>query len=620
MRLPEELQQQVLASLGMADLARMARVSKQWHHVARSDAVWRATALRQGYIHVDCDITTALELCRTDPRHAMASRYLDGTSTYYELCRRLCLLDRHWGRSTAMAEPRTDGVRELSPAARYLRPAGSDEDVWRIKLDHADHCIIVTGRRGGVRTIDVDTGELLWSIPPSETRRCPHLEWSHGYMIFDRESRGHFEVWRSERIIPEVAEPRRGAYRQYAILDAPHPILAYRFQYPTLLSATADDYVLLYDVPSRTLTQKISLASTATRGVNMYVDALTQPLHFDDNFVFLVGGSTFSITVLSRATQSAVWHLRDHLERFGEPSCYVPEPLPTTSALCFQQQHVYPVPPPHMLVASPDDVRRADSAGPSTWSAVHPDVESDTLVLLSQEGLLLFRHYSAHLLHGAAPELIYVQLPNRVYARPEDRPEEPLDEVLPPNWGLMLEHFMPGQLAVAHGRVFMVHGMLLMMDLLAPSGLSARYSDRPGTVPFSVYRWSDVMVLEHRRIHGFPYWNCSCVQMDRTGVYCVSTQVLHKEIDTDLASFSPGYEIECHLKNSTMAMAFRFDLGAEPACRPVDMKSYDDALRAADEEEARIHALAPSTDSDDDLDIQLEPWTDMDESDGSVDL
>lgn len=339
--------------------------------------------------------------------------------------------------------------------------------------------------------------------------------------------------------------------------------------------------------------------------------------------MFLVGGSTYSITVLSRATHSVVWHLRDHLERFGEPQCYVPEPLPTAPALCFQQQHVYPAPPPHMLVASPDNVQRADSAGPSTWSAVHPDAASDTLVLLSQEGLLLFRHYSAHLLHGAAPELVYVELPSRVYARPEDHPEERLEEVLPPNWGIMLEHFMPGQLAVGHGRVFMVHGMLVMLDLLAPSALSARYSDRRGTVPFSVYRWSDVMVLEHRRIHGFPYWNCSCVQMDRTGVYCVSTQVLHKEIGTDLAAFSPGYEVECHLKNSTMAMAFRFDLGAEPACRAVNMKSYDDALRVAEEEEEQVHALAPSTDSDDDLDASIEldqDASDMDESDDSVDL
>jgi len=350
---------------------------------------------------------------------------------------------------------------------------------------------------------------------------------------------------------------------------------------------------------------------------------------FDDHFVFLVGGSTYSITILSRATLDVVWHLREHLERYGEPQCYAPEPLPTPAALCFQQQHVYPVAPPHMLVPSPDDVRREDSAGPSTWAAVHPDRESDTLVLLSQEGLLLFRHYSAHLLRGAAPALIYVELPQRVFARHEDRPGEPLEEVLPHNWGLILEHFMPGQLAVGHGRVFMVHGMLLMLDLLAPSALSARYSDAHGTAPFSVYQWSDVMVMEHRRIHDFPYWNCSCVQMDMTGVYCVSTQVLRKEIGTDLAAFSPGYEVDCHLKNSTMAMAFRFDGGAEPVYRPVDLKSYDDAVHAAEDEEERlIQAMAPSSDSNDDMDASVVLSHDASdsgdehgpESDDSVDL
>lgn len=171
-------------------------------------------ALKYGYIHVDCGIKAALETFSSDPSRSNASRYLEGIDSFYELCRRLCQLDRRWGRTSDMVEPPTDGVRELIPATRYLRPAGSDEDVWRIKLDHADRCVVVTGRRGGIRTIDVDTGEVLWSIPPSETRRCPHLEWSHGYMIFDRVSMGHFEVWRNERIIPDVAEPRRGFYEQ----------------------------------------------------------------------------------------------------------------------------------------------------------------------------------------------------------------------------------------------------------------------------------------------------------------------------------------------------------------------------------------------------------------------
>lgn len=331
----------------------------------------------------------------------------------------------------------------------------------------------------------------------------------------------------------------------------------------------------------------------------------------------MVGGSTYSITILHRATGSVVWHLHEHLQRYGEPKCYIPEPLPTPAMPCFQQQHVYPMATPYMLVASPEDVMREDSAGPSTWSAVHPDHESDTLIMLSQEGLLLFRHYSAHLLHGAAPELIYLELPLQVYARAEDRPEDPLEVRLPAHWGLLLEHFMPGQLAVGHGRAFMTHGMLMMLDLKSPSFVSARYSDGKHIVPFSVYLWTDVMTLERRRIHAFPYWSCSCVQMDLTGIYCVSTQVLRKEIGTDPASFPPDYELECHIKNSTMTMAFRFDIGDEPRFRSVDLQSYDEVLRNAEERERLIQDMDSSSELVDNelpIDLLQEPWSDSEVS------
>lgn len=310
---------------------------------------------------------------------------------------------------------------------------------------------------------------------------------------------------------------------------------------------------------------------------------------FDDHFVFLVGNSTFSITILSRAEGRTVWHLRSHLKQYGEPKCYLPEPLPTTTSPCFQQQHVYPVATPPMMILLPSGPVRENPVGPSTWTAVHPDHESDTLVLLSQEGIMLFRHYSAHLLHGAEPDLIYLEFPLRVFTQPEGRSDMPPEEILPSNWGLIVDHFMPGQLAVGHGRVFMVHGMLLMVDLLTPSALSARYTDGQETVPFSVYRWTDVMSLEHRRIHLFPFSICSCVQMDMSGVYCVSTQNLQREVGTDPASFPPRYEVECHMKNSTMAMAFRFDLGEGPKTRPVTIKPYDDAVRAAEEAQEALY-------------------------------
>ena len=111
--------------------------------------------------------------------------------------------------------------------------ASLTEQVWRIKLDPFDESIITTGRRGGVRAMDAHTGEALWWIPVNQTGRFPHLEFSNGWMIFDR--LGYFEVWRSERLVEDLAdEARRGAFQRFTILDPPRDVRAFRFQYPSL--------------------------------------------------------------------------------------------------------------------------------------------------------------------------------------------------------------------------------------------------------------------------------------------------------------------------------------------------------------------------------------------------
>ena len=185
------------------------------------EPIWRQKALESGFCLHEDDIAAVQHRQKYDLTQSCASRYYDDMTSFYDLCRKRWALESCWGRYSACNTASTSRrTLELFPSRKYFRPALENEDVWRLKLDPVGNYFIVTGRHGGIRTIDIDTGELLWSIPPTETRDCPHLECQDGWMIFDQQAWGRLEVWQSERLTPREGEPpRRGAYRR-CVLDA----------------------------------------------------------------------------------------------------------------------------------------------------------------------------------------------------------------------------------------------------------------------------------------------------------------------------------------------------------------------------------------------------------------
>lgn len=170
------------------------------------------------------------------------------------------------------------------------------ESVHRIKVDEQRKLIISTTGMDfpRVEVRDMETGRGLWFLEPSMGRMYAHLEYSNGFFIFDR-SNGDREVWRlsgsgsqeTTELPPDFdsrAQPEafmledseralrkalghylgrlddfrpRGCFEPYAVLRSPEETRAYRFVYPTLMTA-AHEKIYLWDVPSARIVEVVS--------------------------------------------------------------------------------------------------------------------------------------------------------------------------------------------------------------------------------------------------------------------------------------------------------------------------------------------------------------------------
>lgn len=151
----------------------------------------------------------------------------------------------------------------------------------------------------------METGRNLWLLEPSMGRMYAHLEYSNGFLIFDR-STGDREVWRLCTSPHELTHPvpfndvppdfdiraqpdeimredsqralqnalryycesvgpdfrPRGCFEPYALLRSPEDTRAYRFVYPTLMTV-AYEKVYMWDVPSARIVEVVSGIQTA---------------------------------------------------------------------------------------------------------------------------------------------------------------------------------------------------------------------------------------------------------------------------------------------------------------------------------------------------------------------
>ena len=388
-------------------------------------------------------------------------------SSFYELCQTERRHDVCWGRYRPRPPPHHH-VHELFPAARRL----TDERAWRIRLVPEEHYVVMTTTTGRVCTADMTTGERLWEV--DVLHRYPHLECDQGWMVFDDGEPDELDVWQSER---------RGVYRRAGAIRAGHAIRAFRLVGAHVLVATLDDLLLAYDVRSLAQTHLVHLGGTEHEHGNVtYID-------MDDDFFYVAGAGQLSLTVIGRASQRVAMTLHDWIAGYPLVS-FVPELLPQPcGAPRFQLRQMHAIRSPIVLASAYQAFRHEPGIEMRQWDAVHPDASTDTLVALSDSGLLFIRHFKAHLLRGsAAPELVYYAFPELVRCAEGRRTSRVLGS---------RHRDGEGQLCVHDGRVVAVSGLMMFVDLCVPMPLTPRpsFTRVPSTAdeaPFSVYVWSDV--------------------------------------------------------------------------------------------------------------------------------
>ncbi|KAF9523802.1 hypothetical protein CPB83DRAFT_821046 [Crepidotus variabilis] len=219
-----------------------------------------------------------------------SSRSLAGATNWKTFCQTRLRLRRAWNGEA----PSTTACRALRVARFPEKPAIEvREQVHRIKIDEQRKIIITTTAVGPPRVIvrDMDTGAALWHLEPTLGRNFSHLEYSEGFLIFNRRTDCR-EVWRLSELqtnhpLPHSAQPEnfdtdsspddtmlqdseaalsrarnlntssqntanyrpRGCFEPYALLRDKEITRASRFCYPTLLTA-AKDQAYLWDIPT----------------------------------------------------------------------------------------------------------------------------------------------------------------------------------------------------------------------------------------------------------------------------------------------------------------------------------------------------------------------------------
>lgn len=164
--LPAEIVLRILEFASIGTIAGLTRTARSWQtfidHV-HQDAIYAAHLPQASPSTTPGQYMGALKAFRPDS----LSR---GVESWKEACRRRCLLQDAW----ESPDPR--------PIASVLQ-IGS-HPVWRFKPDFDRRLIMSTSQAGGVNVIDMDTGDLLWSLGRHEVRPFAHLEYQDGTAVW----------------------------------------------------------------------------------------------------------------------------------------------------------------------------------------------------------------------------------------------------------------------------------------------------------------------------------------------------------------------------------------------------------------------------------------------------
>ncbi|KAG1750293.1 hypothetical protein EDD22DRAFT_916567 [Suillus occidentalis] len=290
--LPTEIALYIASYLPIQCLRNISLVSRAWHSLITHNvqAVYHNTAILHNFVH-------HADLQADSSGQSPDTKNID----WLKLCQRRFEIERGWrGKAPSIA-------RELNSTGKF---------VHRMKVDQKENFALFVS--------DYHTDRVLWATAHADD--YAHCEYDHGYIIFNRHDNNK-EVWRYARDfqdseIPEEFKPddamikasleaaehhpsptRRGHFRPWALLHVPEFTRAFRFSYPTLLSAGVN-HAYLWDVPTSRLVETISNIQAPNK------DGTLGPLSYvevNDQYAFFCGSN--QLRIFARDGGALVYHL-----------------------------------------------------------------------------------------------------------------------------------------------------------------------------------------------------------------------------------------------------------------------------------------------------------------------
>jgi hypothetical protein len=298
--LPTEIALYIASYLPLQYLRNVSLVSKKWHSIITDNAqeVYRKAAILHRFVlHADLQADSSGQ--------TPDSKNID----WLQFCQRRLQIERGWrGKAPSMA-------RELNSTGKF---------VHRIKVDQKEKLVMTTHHTGGLSVTDYITDRVLWAT--AHVVDYAHCEYDNGYIIFNSQDNSK-EVWRYARDfqdseIPEDFKPddsmnkasreaaqryasptNRGHFRPWALLQMPESTRAFRFSYPTLLSAGANN-AYLWDVPTSCLVETISNIQAPNQ------DGILESIRYvevNDQYAFFCGSN--QLRIFARGGGALVYHL-----------------------------------------------------------------------------------------------------------------------------------------------------------------------------------------------------------------------------------------------------------------------------------------------------------------------
>ncbi|KAJ7064639.1 hypothetical protein C8F01DRAFT_1127552 [Mycena amicta] len=305
--LPPELTISILSHLPISSFATLCKTSRAWNAFIQTNqsTIYQNAAIR----HFSVPPSTTFD----DLESVLSRRTVAGAHDWKSFCKTQLCIEQSW--------------LGKGPSSVTFH-ATTGHNVHRIKVDERRGFIIVTGgeREPGLKVVDLESGELAWSLPERYVCSYAHCEYDEGYLIFNRGgTSSEKEVWRlvddcvdgneshATYAPPDQAQLRAAelqlwnpAYtRQFipwALLKPPSSTVhrVFRFAHPTLVAAS-DSALSFWDVPSGTLLQTI--AYTSDLGDLNYVEVSRQTAE-DGGMGFLCG--SLALRAFSRASGRCV--------------------------------------------------------------------------------------------------------------------------------------------------------------------------------------------------------------------------------------------------------------------------------------------------------------------------